>query len=157
MNEIKPDFEQAASVDTERAECEPIMRTEVTEIIKEEKAMYELENDVLVEYGDRTYRTEHELNRFLSTLTEAQLAETEVLVDDETFVVFYPLLVSASEGRAERLSGYHFDSDSLRPTVAAADVPELVGIFADQSQPFNSPCPPDRAAALAVLLASVRL
>jgi hypothetical protein len=44
-----------------------------------------------LEFADRTFQTKKALARFLKTLTPAQLANTEVLVDDELFVVFYPL------------------------------------------------------------------
>jgi hypothetical protein len=158
MTEMKNNLMRNAIVETkvpEEVECEPLVQLEATETIAEEKAMFELENDVLVEFGDRTFRAEFEVERFLATLTEAQLAEAEVLVDDDTFVVFYPILNKRSEDG--RRSGHHFDLDCPRPTVAAADVPELVGVFADQSQPFNGSWSNSRDAALAVLLASVRL
>lgn len=158
MTEMEKNLMRNAIVETkvpEEVKCEPLVRLEATETLTEEKAMFELETDVLVEFGDRTFRAEFEVERFLATLTEAQLAEAEVLVDDDTFVVFYPLLSKKSEGG--RRNGYHFDLDCPRPTVAAADVPELVGVFADQSQSFNGARPASRDAALAVLLASVRL
>ncbi len=43
-------------------------------------------------FADRTYRTRRALRRFLATLTPGQLAQTEVMVDDDTYVVFYPVL-----------------------------------------------------------------
>ncbi|HEX2911597.1 MAG TPA: hypothetical protein VH186_12375 [Chloroflexia bacterium] len=131
------------------AQCGTVEEAEVNEII-EENTMLEL--DVVVEYGDQTYHTEYELQRFLATLTEAQLAETEVLVDDDSFVVFYPLMPACTE--SVKSSGHHFDTDTPRPTVKSASVPEPVGILADQF-PINGIL--DRDAALAVLLASVRL
>ncbi len=121
--------------------------------VLEDNAMLELD-EVLVEYGDRTFYAEYEVQRFLATLTEAQQAEAEVLVDDESYVVFYPLLPSAAVAAGR--SGFHFDMDSPRPTVKSVDVPELVGIFADQSGDGAARLN-QRAIGIAVLLASVQL
>ena len=52
-------------------------------------------NETTLTWVDRTYRTERGLRRFLATLTEAQLEQAEILVDDDTFVVFYPVTVPA--------------------------------------------------------------
>jgi hypothetical protein len=154
MEEMRTDPMRSAKAECKVVECKP-RETETHLTMCEEKTMFELEN-VLVEYGDRTFRAEYEVERFLATLTEAQLAEAEVLVDDNSYVVFYPLLPKA-EG--ERRSGYHFDLDSPRPIIVSADVPELVGVTADQSEEcnFSSDYVKDRAAGLATLLASVRL
>ncbi len=62
----------------------------------------ELVNPPSFTYADRTYRTRRSLRRFLATLTPAQLAHTEVMVDDENFVVFYPV-ISGNQAR-------HFDT-----------------------------------------------
>ena len=128
----------------EGAECNQIVAN--TEKIEENKTMCELE---FTEFDDRTYRTEAELTRFLNTLTEAQLAEAEIIVDDDTFVVFYPLLPKVAH------SGFHFDTDYIRPTVASAEVPALIGMIAEQTRPAVTVA--DRQAGLAILLASVRL
>ncbi len=69
-----------------------------------------------VVFADRTYRSKRALSRFLATLSPSQLTQTEVLVDDDTFVVFYPLL----NERTTR----HFDtSDS--PAGRSASEPSL--------------------------------
>ena len=130
----------------EVAECNQSVSN--TEQIEEKETMFELDQTVSVEFDDRTYQTEAELRRFLTTLTDAQLAATEVIVDDDSFVVFYPLLPKVGS------SGYHFDTDYPRPTVASAEVPELVGVIANQSRPVTLA---ERQAGLAILLASVRL
>lgn len=141
--------------DIQVVECKNIAEVQMTEIAqeKEVQTMFELERDVLVEYVDRTFRVETELKRFLATLSAEQLAETEVMVDDDTFVVFYPVAVSVEVRR----SGFHFDTDTPRPSPLSVNCPELVGVYADQSHPSATPTEAQRAAGLAVLLASVRL
>ncbi|NWJ95488.1 MAG: hypothetical protein HXX20_06850 [Chloroflexi bacterium] len=72
--------------------------------------MFELDktlDQTTLTWIDRTYRTEQGLRRFLATLTPAQLAEAEVLVDDDTFVVFYPVVVAVK--KAGRQTPFHFD------------------------------------------------
>src|SRR5262245_41945148 len=64
-------------------------------------------NETTLTWVDRTYRTERGLRRFLATLTEAQLEEAEILVDDDTFVVFYPVAVPARKAGPD--SAFHFD------------------------------------------------
>ena len=41
--------------------------------------------------ADRTFNNKRALNRFLKTLTPAQIVETQIMVDDEMFVVFFPI------------------------------------------------------------------
>lgn len=116
--------------------------------------MFEVEHKLLVEYTDQTFYSERELNRFLTTLSESQLAETEVMVDDDTFVVFYPVL-------APRLgrSGYHFDTDCPRPAVGAevGRMPESFSVYAEGFEPGSAQVEDERAKARAILLASIRL
>lgn len=103
--------------------------------VAKEKVMFELDFESLVEveFADCTFDTEEELVTFLRTLTETQLRDTEVLEDDASFVVFYPLLPKKVDtSRKAPRSGYHFDTDAPRPTVPSEEVPELVGSFAEQ-------------------------
>jgi len=67
-----------------------------------------------VVFTDRTYRTKRALSRFLATLSPSQLAQTEVLVDDDTFVVFYPLL-------NERINR-HFDTSDSPASRSASEL-----------------------------------
>ena len=59
-------------------------------------------------WHSRTYRTEWDLRRFLSTLTADQLAEAQVIEDDGTFVVFYLDTVATNLG-ADALFGLFGD------------------------------------------------
>ena len=96
---------------------------------------FDLESLVEVEFADCTFDSEQELAEFLKTLTEAQLRETEVIADDDTFVVFFPVMpvrVEMPRMPQPRRSGFHFDTDEPRPTVRSAEIPELVGILAEQ-------------------------
>ncbi len=109
--------------------------TGVTGQVSGEKVMFELEIETLVgvEFTDCTFDTEEELVKFLKTLTETQLRDTEVLEDDGAFVVFYPLLPEKVDtSRKTPRTGYHFDTDAPRPTVHSDEVPELVGLLAEQ-------------------------
>jgi hypothetical protein len=65
-----------------------------------------------VVFADRTYRSKRALSRFLATLSPSQLAQTEVLVDDDTFVVFYPLL--------DERNNRHFDTSDSRGSRSAS-------------------------------------
>lgn len=140
MTEKKAETSQTEEV--EIAECKSVV-LEQARTIEENKTMLDVK-EMLV-FTDRTYKTEYELKRFLSTLTESQLAHTEVIADDDTFVVFYPRLRQP----AVRKSGFHFDTDSFRPVQIEAELPEWASELAPHS--------PERAAGMAVLLASVRL
>lgn len=126
----------------ELAECNGQL-LEQTKPIEEMNAMFDLKEKIV--FADRTYKTEHELNRFLATLSDTQRAHAEVIADDDTFVVFYPRLRQP----AARKSGYHFDTDSVRP----AQIEAGVGGWTSELAPHS----PDRAAGLAILLASVQL
>lgn len=121
--------------------------------VSKEKVMFELEFETLVdvEFADCTFATEEELVKFLKTLTETQLRDTEVLEDDNTFVVFYPLLPEKVDtSRKTPRSGYHFDTDAPRPTVHSDEVPELVGILAEQ---FRLPAEPAQGGVMREMLA----
>ncbi len=80
--------------------------------LQESKAMSEFEfssnlgNKPGLTWQDRTYKTESGLRRFLKTLSVEQLAEAEVLVDDSSFVVFFPIFLQASKATT---GGFQFD------------------------------------------------
>ena len=116
-------------------------------------------NEMTLTWVDRTYRTERGLRRFLATLSEAQLAEAEVMVDDDTFVVFYPVLVPARNAGPD--SAFHFDL-----TLGDSDSCSQLGVSAEQRQPEQIEVldeaeearrKAERAAAFQVLLAGVLL
>src|SRR5690349_23701648 len=103
--------------------------------VSKENVMFELDLESLVdvEFADATFDSEQELAMFLKTLTEAQLSQAEVIADDDTFVVFFPVMPARVEmPRQAPRSGFHFDTDAPRPTVRSAEVPELVGLLAEQ-------------------------
>jgi hypothetical protein len=136
---------------------ETVEETGLTGQVSEEKVMFELELETLVdvEFTDCTFTTEEELVKFLKTLTETQLRDTEVLEDDDTFVVFYPLLpVKVATSRKTPRSGYHFDTDAPRPTVHSDEAPELVGILAEQ---FCLPAERAQGQAMREMLASISI
>jgi len=125
--------------------------------VAKEKVMFDLEFESLVdvEFTDCTFDTEEELVKFLRTLTETQLRDTEVLEDDDTFVVFYPLLPKKVDtSRKAPRSGYHFDTDAPRPTVHSDEVPELVGLLAEQ---FRLPGSDGKSEARREMLASISI
>jgi len=130
--------------------------TGLTGPVSRENVMFELEFDTLVdvEFADGTFATEEELVKFLKTLTETQLRDTEVLEDDGTFVVFYPLLPKKVATSPKPRSGYHFDTDSPRPTVHSDEVPELVGLLAEQ---FRLPGEAGKGGAMREMLASISI
>lgn len=133
MTEEKMIQNEFVSTDAEKVygDFENVKDTGRTGPVSQEKAMFELEFDV--QFGDCTFGTEEDLVKFLKTLTETQLRDTEVLEDDDTFVVFYPLVTKRVDtSRKTPRSGYHFDTDAPRPTVHSDEVPELVGILAEQ-------------------------
>jgi hypothetical protein len=136
-------------------EFETVEETPLTAQVSKENVMFDLELEPVleVEYADCTVYSEQELKNFLATLSEAQLSDTQVLADDDSFVVFYPLLEVSVElpGPAPR-SGYHFDTDGPRPTVFSAEVPELVGRLAEQ---FPLPPAPEKAQVIREILTSV--
>ncbi len=148
MSELNQNYTEAVIRNIEKqVECGLVV--EIEQIIFEEKdTMFELETHVSTEFADKTYSTEAELASFLATLTTAQLANTEIIVDEETYIVFYPLLPA----KAAPVSGYHFDTDYPRPTVATVDVPELVGELSNQT---GTSFGQDRESYLSLLLASV--
>ena len=76
----------------------------------EENSMFDLDTAVSTSYADRTFTSEAELQVFLLTLSDEQLAGTEILQDDEAFVVFYPQ-PDSTPAVTPRRSGYHFDMD----------------------------------------------
>ena len=126
---------------------ESIQEARISAQFSKEKVMFELELESLVEveFADCTFDSEQELVKFLKTLTEAQLSEAEVITDDDSFVVFYPLVcVQVELPRKTPRSGHHFDTDAPRPTVRSAEVPELVGLLAEQF-PFL-PAEPEKMA-----------
>ncbi len=56
--------------------------------------MFEPKETELVEkmtFADRTYRSKRALSKFLATLSPEQLVETDVMMDDGLYVVFYPV------------------------------------------------------------------
>ncbi|MEI6046490.1 MAG: hypothetical protein WCS37_19235 [Chloroflexota bacterium] len=68
--------------------------------------MFELDktlDQTTLTWVDRTYRTERGLRRFLATLTPAQLTEA----DDDTFVVFYPVVLPVK--KISPATTFHFD------------------------------------------------
>jgi hypothetical protein len=61
--------------------------------------------------ADRTFNNKRALNRFLKTLTPAQIIETQIMVDDEMFVVFFPVSATSSER--------HFDTGEVAGAASA--------------------------------------
>lgn len=136
-------------------EFETVEETRITAQVSKENGMSDLELEPVleVEYADCTVYSEQELVNFLATLSAAQLSDTQVLADDDSFVVFYPLqAVPVELPRLTPRSGYHFDTDEPRPTVFSAEVPELVGRLAEQ---FPLPAAPEKAQASREILTSV--
>ncbi len=142
-----------------------------------EYALMEMETFEQVEtaetWADRTCVSKRSLKRFLETLTPAQLAHANVMVDDDSYVVFYPILTSAGVA-----AGSHFDdgglsADSLpysqgnqtlitnadknchRPKPASKTVVEISGEM--QPSDFGEMSQEDWQQALNVLISSVRL
>ncbi len=76
----------------------------------EENTMFDLDTVVSLHYADRSFTSEAELQFFLLSLSQEQLAQTEVVQDDATFVVFYPQM-PATTAINPRRSGHHFDMD----------------------------------------------
>jgi hypothetical protein len=160
---------------TNQAECENIVSLKDTGVEventtlnlmgdtrtnEENKTMFDVKETRALVFADRTYKTEVEVNRFLKTLTPEQLDRAEVMVDDDTFVVFYPRLRQPAAFK----SGFHFDCDSVRPATVEADARLLGDSDGDCGAEYQGGVIPqhdfseqERAAALAVLLASVRL
>jgi hypothetical protein len=156
MTEEKGNLNQLVLSELEvSGKFESVEEARITNQVSKENVMFDLELESLVEveFADHTFDSEQELAKFLETLTEAQLRDTEVLVDDGSFVVFFPLLVVPAElpGKTSH-SGYHFDTDAPRPTVPSAEVPELVGLLAEQ---FPFPTEPVTTKSMREILASV--
>lgn len=124
-------------------------------------------------WADHTCVSKRSLKRFLESLTPAQLAQANVMVDDDSYVVFYPILNSAGVA-----AGSHFDdgglsADSLpysindQTLITKADkncrrlkpAPQTVVKISGQLQPSNlrEMSQQDWQQALTVLLSSVRL
>lgn len=142
---------------TELEDVSGKLETGLTGQVSREKVMFELEFEALVdvEFADCSFDTEEELVKFLKTLTETQLRDTEVLGDDDAFVVFYPLLPEkVGTSRKTPQSGYHFDTDAPRPTVHSDEVPALVGILAEQ---FRLPAEPAQGQSMREMLASISI
>jgi len=119
---------------------------------QEQKAMFELDktlelNHPTLTWIDRTYRTERGLRRFLATLTQAQLAEAEVMVDDDTFVVFYPVALPVKKSHP---IVFHFDLEGQSDLVQTS--PEYLMRASAQALPET-----ERVAAFNIVLAGVRL
>lgn len=120
-------------------------------------------NETTLTWVDRTYRTERGLRRFLATLTEAQLEEAEILVDDDTFVVFYPVAVPARNAGPD--SAFHFDlsmeddnlasgqSEKCHPQVSVKIELESFESMEEEEARRRA----ERVAAFNILLAGVRL
>jgi hypothetical protein len=116
--------------------------------------MFELDetlelNETTLTWVDRTYRTERGLRRFLATLTPAQLAEAEVLVDDNTFVVFYPVVMPVKKAGREVV--FHFDLTEGSESCPPAQDDRRIPAFDTETEKV------ERARAFNSLLASVRL
>jgi hypothetical protein len=116
--------------------------------------MFELDktlelNETTLTWVDRTYRTERGLRRFLATLTPAQLAEAEVLVDDDTFVVFYPIVMPVKKVGREVV--FHFDLTEGSESCPLAQEDQPLSIFETEAEKV------ERARAFNSLLASVQL
>lgn len=117
-------------------------------------------NEMTVTWVDRTYRTERGLRRFLATLTPAQLEEAEVLVDDDTFVVFYPVTVPA---RKAHRSVFHFDlnadSDGSLPVCGTGPEPKIAVELQEEQQDEEEEArkKAERVRVFNILLAGVQL
>jgi 23S rRNA A2030 N6-methylase RlmJ len=85
---------------------------EVKNLSGEMKKIQVSKEEQSMTFVDKTYSTKSGLKKFLSTLTPSQLAQAQVLVDDDTYVVFYPV-VKTKRSRA------HFDTGD---TVLAKNV-----------------------------------
>lgn len=108
-------------------------------------------NEKTLTWVDRTYRTERGLRKFLATLNPAQLQEAEILVDDETFVVFYPVEVPAQKAN----SPFHFDL-TLENQPLQVREQELIKTNAAQDEACARR-QTEREVAFNILLAGVRL
>lgn len=113
-------------------------------------------NEMTMTWNDRTYRTERGLRRFLATLSEAQLAEAEIMVDDDTFVVFYPVLVPVRKEGPD--SAFHFDlSDHSEGSCPLTGTKVEVQQSGQLEEAEEARRKAERAAAFQVLLAGVLL
>lgn len=139
-------------IDISKATEAALTINELPQVQKEQKAMFELElrtPDFAAEveaWADKTCISKRSLRRFLATLTPAQLAQAEVIVDDDSFTVFYPILAGTTAA-----SGAHFDGGEA-VVEAPCSQPEL--------QPEPQPATmsqDDWDKALQVLLSSVKL
>lgn len=143
--------------------------TEVEKVVqtqKEQKKMvdFELKVPEAVEevetWADRTCVSKRSLNRFLATLTPVQLAQAEVIVDDNSYIVFYPVLTSTTS------NGAHFDeglSPDGPPPITAKPIAEIEPICQETlatkaaSSSLNNLNQDEWDKALVILLSSVKL
>jgi hypothetical protein len=109
-------------------------------------------------FVDKTYNTKSGLKKFLATLTPSQLAQAQVLVDDDNYVVFYPVVAKAKRVRP------HFDTGTnpviakpvdLCPAVAVAEVNQSGK--ADLSDTYLTDEEKALQEAYAILLVGIRL
>ena len=133
-----------------------------TQVQEEQKTMFELELKLPISveevqtWADRTCISKRSLNRFLNTLTPSQLAQAEVIVDEDSYIVFYPVLNVGAVGPHfdEGLSGGSPLEAETQPTLKA----ELECSSAqNRSADFNELSQDDWDRALSILLSSVKL
>lgn len=139
-------------IDLTKATETALKINQLPQVQKEQKVMFDLElktpeKTVEVQsWADRTCISKRSLKRFLATLTPAQLAQAEVIVDDDSFTVFYPILTGTTAA-----SGAHFDGGNNvieKPCNESATAPEPEPSIMSQE---------DWDKALTVLLSSVKL
>lgn len=125
------------NIDT--AECKSVVGSVI-----EEKKMCE------VMYMEQTYQTEYEVEQFVASLSEAQRCDAQVIVDDDSFVVFYPVEVAPQVTKPR--GNYHFDT---REPHASGITPEPINNNKTDWQ--TASVQDEHAHDIAALLASVRL
>jgi len=138
-----------------------------TKMQKEQNTMFDFELKVpeiesVETWADRTCVSKRSLKRFLATLTPTQLAHAEVVVDEESYIVFYPILTQQVAS-----GGPHFDdglaielhtASNFQPKIAVA-----IEVGAECSNPsahqseFSELTQDEWDKALGVLLSSVKL
>ncbi len=119
-------------------------------------------NELTLTWVDRTYQTERGLRRFLATLTPEQLAEAEVLVDDDTFVVFYPVAVPATKTGPDGAFHYDLGEDGTsRPAAGRSECRDSMSVTVkvelETSEAEEARRKAERVTAFNILLAGVRL
>jgi 23S rRNA A2030 N6-methylase RlmJ len=126
---------------------------EVKELSGELKNVPVFEEEKQMTFVDKTYNTKSGLKKFLATLTPAQLAQAQVLVDDDTYVVFYPV-VKTKRVRA------HFDTGEAVIAERVDLCPQAVAEVSSTNNLSDASLTDEEKAlqeAYAILLAGIKL